>query len=524
MAWPETFRTYRQNTIFLGWMKSLPEEIIHTRPVLCAGYAWALQDLGEFENADHWLNQAENPPDAAVLFMDEAEFLTLPGNIAVARAYIAMAMGNAIEAEQQARRALGLLPEDDLFRRAGAIAMVGMACLQNGDMEAAARAILDGMEMAEKAGSPEIALSGAFPLVDIRLVQGRLSEAVKIFENLLAKISAPGKSIFSGTPDLYLGLCGLRLEQGDVETARQFLQKSDELGEPAGLPDWHYRSCLTHARYLEILGDLDGAVEQMKEAEHLFTPSALPNLRPPNALRARLMVKKGQTDEALAWAREQGLSLDSDLIFFQEFGHLTLARILCTRCGNNASIVEVLEFLNRLLKAAEAGGRTGSVIEILILQALAFQAQGDIHQAFTSLERALALAEPEGYLRIFVDEGEAMNLLILGFRTMIEKQGHLGVHPLLGYTNRLLAAFPKSLETISQTEITNQKPKIVETLTDRELEILHLIAEGQSNAEISQQLFVALSTVKGHNLRIFNKLQAQNRTEAVARAHELGLI
>ncbi len=520
MAWPSTFRGYLQNTIFLGWMKALPDEIIHARPVLCAGYAWALQDMGEFEKAGRWLDLAENPPNSAALFVDEAEFQTLPGNIAVARAYVAMALGDAPEAELQARRALTLLTEADLFRRAGAIAIVGMACLQNGNLEAAAQSILDGMEMAEKAGSPEIALSGAFPLVDIRLVQGRLREAVKIFENLMEKTSAPGEPAFPGTPDLFLGLCGLLLEQGDTETARQFLQKSDELGEPSGLPDWRYRSCLTHARYLEILGDLDGALEQMKQAERLYTPSALPNLRPPNALKARLMTKLGQPDEALAWAREQGLNVDNDLNFFQEFEHLTLARALGAEHENDGSELEVPKFLDRLLQAAEAGGRMGSAIEILMLQALNFKAQNDSPQAFASLERALTLAEPQGYLRIFVDEGEAMRLLLLSFRSTNEKQV---THSLLNYVDKILAAFSQPTESASQSKVTNQTSGI-ESLTDRELEILRLIAEGQSNTEISQHLYVALSTVKGHNLRIFNKLQAQNRTEAVARARELGLI
>jgi LuxR family transcriptional regulator, maltose regulon positive regulatory protein len=513
MAWPETFRSNRQNTIFQGWMKALPDEIIHARPVLCAGYAWALQDMGEFENARHWLDLAENPP-AEALFVDEAEFQTLPGNIAVARAYVAMALGDAPEAERQARRALALLPEADLFRRAGATAIVGMASLQNGNLEAAARAIIDGMEMAEKAGSPEIALSGVFPLVDIRLVQGRLREAIKVFENLLEKTQTQDETAFPGTPDLYLGLCGLLLEQGDTETAQQFLQKSDKLGETAGLPDWGYRSCLTHARYLEILGDLDGALEQMKQAERLYTPSALPNLRPPNALKARLIVKQGQPDEALAWAREQGLSVENDLNFFQEFEHLTLARAL-------GAEHEVPKFLDRLLQAAEAGGRTGSVIEILILQALTFKAQDDNSRSFASLERALTLAGPQGYLRIFVDEGEAMRLLLLDFRSAHEKQA---AHSLLNYVDKILAAFSQPEEIASQSKTVNPKSKIIEPLTDRELEILRLIAEGQSNTEISQQLYVALSTVKGHNLRIFNKLQAQNRTEAVARARELGLI
>jgi LuxR family maltose regulon positive regulatory protein len=198
------------------------------------------------------------------------------------------------------------------------------------------------------------------------------------------------------------------------------------------------------------------------------------------------------------------------------------------------------DLLERLLVFAETQKRTGSVIEILLTQALAHRAQCNQSQALAVLERALALAEPEGYLRIFVDEGEEMRLLILDFRTMFEKQAPPGIHRLSAYVNHLLAAFPESTAAVSQHKIANRKHShlvplqgseienrnsiIVDPLTDRELEILRLIADGQSNAEISRQLYLALSTVKGHNLRIFNKLQAQNRTEAVARARELGLL
>jgi len=164
-----------------------------------------------------------------------------------------------------------------------------------------------------------------------------------------------------------------------------------------------------------------------------------------------------------------------------------------------------------------------------VLLSLAQQARGDQPSALASLERALTLAKPEGYVRIFVDEGEAMQLLISKFRLTIATRDQ----PLLGYVDRILVFFPQTVVDRHQPKIANQKhlhlaqvqvTKMVEPLSDRELEILCLIAEGFSNTEISQRLFLALSTVKGHNLRIFNKLQAQNRTEAVARARELGLL
>jgi LuxR family maltose regulon positive regulatory protein len=518
IAWPETFHTNRQNTLFLSWMKALPDEIIHARPVLCAGYAWALQDMSQFEEASRWLNAAENPPGSAVLYADEAEFQTLPGNIAAARAYVAMALGNAPEAEQQARRALSLLSEADLFRRAGAIAIVGMASLQNGNLDGAAAAISEGMEMAVMAGSSDIALSGAFPLVDIRLVQGRLREAVKIFENLLEKTETPGKPALPGTPDLYLGLCGLLLEQGDTETARQFLQKSGDLGESVGLPDWLYRSCVTHARYEEITGDLDQAFEQIDQAERVYMPSALPNLRPLGALKARMWVKRGMLGEALVWAREQNLTPYNELDFFHEFEHITLARVLIARYKNDPAagpIHEAIDLLERLLQAAETGGRMGSVVEILVVQALAFQAQGNISRALASLERALALAEPEGYVRIFVDEGKAMRLLI-------EKRSRNHDQLLSGYADKLLAVFARPM-AIPPPKANDLPSSIIDPLSERELEVLRLLGTELSGPEIARELVVSLNTLRTHTKNIFNKLGVNNRRAAVRRADELNL-
>jgi LuxR family maltose regulon positive regulatory protein len=171
------------------------------------------------------------------------------------------------------------------------------------------------------------------------------------------------------------------------------------------------------------------------------------------------------------------------------------------------------------------------VIEILLTQALVHRAQGNRSEALAALERALALAEPEGYLRIFVDEGEAMQFLISDFRHLHRAADAVQVlaianrvHPLQAYADRILDFFPQSMEATSQSKIINPGSKMIDPLTERELEILRLIAGGHSNAEIGQRLYLALSTVKGHNVRIFNKLQAQNRTEAVARARELGLL
>jgi DNA-binding CsgD family transcriptional regulator len=174
--------------------------------------------------------------------------------------------------------------------------------------------------------------------------------------------------------------------------------------------------------------------------------------------------------------------------------------------------------LERLEEAAEEGGRNGSLIEILILQALSHEVQSDIFAALIPLERALSLAAPEGYARIFLDEGAPM-------ATLLSEAAARGIMP--DYTGRLLAAFEaEGLTTRNKPRLVPARPgqPLIEPLSQRELEVLQLVAHGLSNREISERLFVALSTVKGHNRIIFDKLGVRRRTEAVARARELGIL
>jgi LuxR family maltose regulon positive regulatory protein len=285
-----------------------------------------------------------------------------------------------------------------------------------------------------------------------------------------------------------------------------------------------YRWNMTQARLKESASEWDTALELLDEARRVYVKNPIPMLQPVEAHKVRVYLKQGRLDKAQAWVRERGLSVTDEMKYLCEYEYLTLARV---QLGEGV-FIGVNDLLERLLTLAETQKRTGSIIEILLTQALAHQAQGNQPQALAALERALAIAEPEGYVRIFVDEGEAMQLLISDFRLTIAACAH----PLLGYVDRILGFFPQPVEDRLQSKtlapyasagVVNPRPKMIEPLTDRELEVLHLIAEGHSNAEISQRLYLALSTVKGHNLRIFNKLQVQNRTEAVVRARELGL-
>jgi LuxR family maltose regulon positive regulatory protein len=237
------------------------------------------------------------------------------------------------------------------------------------------------------------------------------------------------------------------------------------------------------------------------------------------ARKARLSLAQGDLAPVENWARQYESFTQKDPAFLDEFSMITLARLRLAQ----SRTTEAIKLLQQFREDAEAAERMGSVIEILILETLAFAAQGERHRSLISLERALTLAEPEGYIRLFVDEGDPMQLHLLDFRSIHKKKlsagGDSEADRLLAYTDKLLAAFSQPAPS--------EKPKletISETLSERELDILRFIAAGDSNLEIAEHMVLAQSTVKWYINSLYSKLGARSRTHAVALAKELELI
>ena len=528
LAWSAMDLSFQSST-WLGWVKTLPDVLIHVRPVLSVGYAWALLDGGELEASESRLQDAERLLDTLtdkpwseqnqkMVVVDKGQFRSLPASIATARAYRFLALGNVASAVKYAQQALELTPKDDQARYIQATSLLGIAQYSSGDLEAAEHSLAD-FHMNLRQTNETVTLIGiTFLLADIRVALGRLHAAESIYQQSLLLVTGQGGLVPLGTADLYRGLAELYLERGDLETAAQHLLTSQKLGEQTAVTDWSHRLCVSQARLKEAQGDLDGAFALLNEAERVTIRTPLPDVSPIAALKAQVWLKQGKLAEALGWARDQGLLVDDVIGYTREFEYITLARIRIAAGKSSreaGSLDEAARLLGRLLQAAENGGRLGSVIQILLLQALTFQAQDNLPHALAPLERALAMAEPEGYMRIFVDEGEAMRLLL-------EKQSRHQDHPLSGYVDKLLAAFTQQVAAPTSAS-SQQKSDMIEPLSERELEVLKLLRSDLSGPEIAQQLIVSLNTLRTHTKNIFNKLGVNSRQTAVRRAEELDL-
>ena len=520
-------RQSRQEPTLLGWLKALPDELFQNHPVLNVNYVGMLMQNGQFggvesrlQEIEQWLATPEGsrrPP----VYVDEEDFQRLPSSVHMYRAAIALAQGDTVNSTKHAAKVLELAREDDDFPRGAASSLLGLASWTDGDLETAHQIYSDGMAHLHKVGFISDVVGGSVVQADIRIIQGRLREAMSIYERGLQLATKQGEPALRGAADMHVGMSDLYCEHNDLDTAEQHLLKSKELGELNGLPKNPYRWRVAMARIQAVQGDLDGALDLLDEAEPLYVGDFAPNVRPIQALKARVWIKQGELEKALAWARTQKLSIDEEPNYLREFEQITFARLLLSQYQSDHKdrlLRDAIGYLEGLLKAAGEGGRMNSVIEILILLALAHQLQEDMPAALSSLERALKLAEPEGYIRIFVDEGAAMEKLL---RKAVTSKSTPD------YVAKLLSAFEAERKGIGEEtppSAAQVSSSLIEALSQRELDILRLFKTELSGPEIAQELVIALSTVRTHTKSIYSKLNVNSRRAAVKKAIELGLI
>ena len=518
-------RSGRQNAAMLGWLEALPDGLIALRPVLSVHYAGELLDRGQLEgaearlvDAERWLDtnadgdERPTAPAGGPIVADEAEFRRLPGAIAIYRTAQAHLSGDAAGTIRLAQRALELIGGDDHLGRGSAAGLLALAYWTRGHLDAAHRSWAEAQASLQKAGHFSDAVGCAIALADIRIAQGRHREAMSTYERGLQLATEQEAYVVRGAADMHVGMSERFRERNDLDAAMQHLRASSELGEHAGGRQNPYRWRVAMARIWEAEGGLDDGLELLDEAERAYVADFYPKVRPIHALKARIWVAQGRLGDALGWVREQGLSVEDDLDYLREFEHVTLARVFLAGSQRDRAdhpLREVMAFLERLRQAADEGDRRGVVLEILILQALAHKIRGDVPVALVPLGRALTLAEPEGYVRVFLDEGPSMVALL-------EAAAKHGIAPT--YARELLAASGKAQDRGPARQ------DLSEPLSEREVDVLRLLATDLNGPGIATELVVSLNTVRSHTKSIYAKLGVNDRRAAVRRAEDLDIL
>lgn len=509
-----TMRQSRQEATLRAWLEALPGDVVRARPVLGVGLVGVLMSIGVFDGIEGRLADAEraiaavNAGDPAATVVDREQLPALPGAIELYRSALAQVRGDIPAVITHARRSIDLAPENAHLVRGGAYGLLGIAYWTQGELESAAQAWTDCRQGLGKAGHVADIFGASIALADINMTLGRLRAAARVHEDALQLSSAQRGYALRGTADAHVGLGELHRLSGDLELAGQHLVRSQELGEVAGLPQFPYRWRVAMAHLREVAGDPEGALDLLDEAERVYVPDFFPRVRPIAARKARILIRQGRLAEAAHWQAEAGVAVGDDLTYLREFEHITLARLLLAR-GDGARDAAI-GLLGRLFEAAEAGGRLASITEIAVLEALAHRAGGDVDAALVPLERALTLAAPEGFIQVFLDEGEPMAMLL----KVAARRGS-------SHARTLVTAFA---ETPGANGAARPHPELVEALSDRESDVLRLLRSDLDGPDIARALSVSLNTMRTHTKNIYEKLGVNNRRAAVRRAEELDLL
>lgn len=527
-TWPELYYGVRPMT-WLTWAERIPDSVATRRPVLTAATAWMLLDKGDLDSAEHHLRMAERllaGEEENVVISNSEEFGALPGSTEAARAYLALIQGDTDRTIAHARRGLSLLPKGDHYWHGTAFLFVGLAQWRDGDLEGAFRSIADSVSHQRAAGSYFYEAFGMAILADIRMAQGRLREAQAEYQRILETGNSVGEGeqgaadqpaqLIQDPVALHAGLGELNRQWGNLDRAEEHLDRGLEIRGRAVLPATVYRLWTARARTRESQGRFSDALADLDEAERRYTPGAVPDPFPIPALRARVWLRQGRLQDAVAWAQAGEFGSTGEVPFLRECEYLTWARIAiasASEARDESALQECIVLLDGLAKSANQAGRSATAIEASILKGIALENRGDPQAAEESIGRALQMAEPEGFVQIFVDEAAVLEPL---FARVLSG----GVNP------RFLKALLRRANNGGGEDASGIEANrlLVEPLSGRELEVLGLINQGRANQAVADELYIALSTVKKHLNNIFGKLGAKSRTEALRRARDLGLL
>ena len=506
------------------WLESLPEQLIESRVRCCLAYGWALGHPGRIDQLERWLGQAETlaadvtgPPAADVT---GPPVRAIRGEILALRAVAASLRGRTANVAEMAQQALDLAPAGDRLTRAVAWQALGNSYRLRGRPEEGRQAFETVLSLGAAIGGP-VTLAATVRLGQVMVMAGQLRQAEQIFQQALAQVQDNGAQLALYTSEARIRLGDVYREWGRLAEAEQHVRQGLELGRQADNAPAMLSGYFTLAHVQVALGQLGEAGSTLREARALAGRLDFPRLiERVNAHQAWLDLKTGRLAAAAAWAADYAANRvlpDGPAEVAMDFQDLLLARIWLAE----AKAGQALRAARDARETAQRAGRGWTVVQGLALEALAQQAGGQLAEAKTTLAGALDLGAGGGYLRLFLDEGEPMRVLLAG---LVEPPGER-VGP-AAFAAHLLEAFAgrATSETAPKRRAASAGPALVEPLTARETEVLRLLVEGDSNREIAEALVISVGTVKSHINRILGKLAVRSRTQAIARAHALDLV
>jgi len=487
-------------TPILNWLESLPATVMNARPWLWWRHAALLLINGQTLGVREKLDAAEAGFAAAQGGEANGKTRYWIGRIAGARAVLALTRYDVETMLTQSRRALEYLPPDNPAVRTTPFWTLGFAHFIQGERAAARQAYTEAISNSQASGDIFTTILATIGLGNVQEVDNQLYQANETYRRVLQWVGDRPQQIIH---EAHLGLARILYEWNDLDTAEQHARQSLHLARQYESVIDRYIVCEVFLARLKLAqGEVTEAADILAKTDQSVRQHNFVHRIPEVAAAQALTLLRQGRPEAVAVAAQ--LAVTHNLPLSQARAHLAQ--------GNSSEALAVLESYRQQVEAKDWEDER---LKAMVLQAIALHLEGEKDKALQVLEDALTLAEPGGHIRIFVDEGPPMAQLL-------SEAAARGRMP--DYVNKLLAAFEaEALKSDNKSSLLSTQ-SLIEPLSQRELEVLRLIAHGLSNDEISKRLFLALDTVKGHNRRIYDKLQVQRRTEAVARARELGLL
>jgi LuxR family maltose regulon positive regulatory protein len=505
------------NTL-LRWTESLPELVIQSYPALLIKKAWALTLAGAAREVEPLLQHAE-----AQIGSDERSphALELRGNAAAMRGFFAMMLGDYPRALDLAKKADAHLPEGNVHVSWLVPYTIGAAHRAEGRYEDAIQAFARQAEMAQRGDNLILWATGITETAIVRRLQGRLREARQICLRALEHISERKALEFGSLAKLEVPLIEVLCEQNELQEAQRRMDSVLQRLQNWSMPTDRIFAHLAQIRVQQAQADLPGAFETLRAAQDLKArhPVLMNLARSVDLAECRWYLRAGDVDSAARLLSELQPGT-SRIVSLREQELMLLARLHLAR-GKPA---EAKKIVSPLAREADSGGRNGALIEMLALEAAALYAAGELETALAALTRTLAIGEPQGFMRVFLEEGEAMRELLAAVTRRLSGSADEPSARLRRYARKILDAFPERQPSDLARPAPDGDTRLIEPLTPRELEILQRIAAGDSNRAIADRFVITLSAVKKHAGNIYGKLNVNSRTQAVARARELGLL